>query len=174
MVDDVIAVRAPEESNQAVQVLFDETTALFHCLQAIAASVHMQGNLTAGLRGVLLGLEQGGPQTVPQMARLRPTSRQHIQVLVNRLRRLGLVLLEENPDHLRSRLVRLTADGERTVALIREREARLLALAAVPLGAAEVGSAAATLRAVRAALTESRFRRIVEQLGQPTSGAQHD
>ena len=177
MGDNLIEARAPEESSQAVQeiqALFGETIALFHCLQATAASVHMHGNLTAGLRGVLFGLAQGGPQTVPQMARLRPTSRQHVQVLVNRLQRLGLALLEENPDHRRSKLVRLTAEGERTVALIRDREAHLLELAAIPLSAAEIGSAAATLRAVRAALTGSRFRRLVEQLGQPAEGAQHE
>jgi hypothetical protein len=41
--------------------------------------------MTAGKRGVLKGLDRLGPQTVPQMARARPVSRQHIQTLVNRL-----------------------------------------------------------------------------------------
>ncbi len=151
--------------------LFGDTIALFHCLQATAASIH--GELSAGLRGVLFGLAQRGPQTVPQMARMRPTSRQHIQVLVNRLLEMGLVRLEENPEHRRSRLVRLTSEGERAVALMQEREERMLELADIPLGAAEIAAAAATLGEVRAALMGTRFRRAVEELGRREEGARH-
>ncbi len=166
---DCRGTRAPQEAGQVVQEiqsLFRETISLFHGLQATAASVHGPANLTAALRGVLFGLADGGPQTVPQMARLRPTSRQHIQVLVNRLRELGLVQAEENPDHRRSKLVRLTPEGARTAGMMRDREAHLLAEAAIPLTAAEIAAAAATLRVVRMALSGSSFRRLVEELGQ--------
>ncbi len=164
-----IGERAPQEPSQVVQelqTLFSETASLFHCLQATADAVHRKGSLTAGLRGVLFGLAQQGPQTVPQMARLRPTSRQHIQVLVNRLQNLGLVLVEDNPNHRRSKLVGLTAKGERTVAIIRDRETNLLALADVRVSAGEITSAVETLRSVRTVLLGSRFRRLVEELGQ--------
>ncbi len=164
---DIHAPAARERAAQELQTLFRETIALFHCLQTTAATVHGQENLTAGLRGVLVGLAQGGAQTVPQMARQRPTSRQHIQVLVNRLQELGLVLLEENPDHRRSKLVRITEKGERTVALIRDREDRLLALAAIPVSDEEIASTVATLRTVRTVLTGSRLRQLVGKLHQP-------
>jgi len=139
--------------------LFRDTIALFHCLQATSAAMH--GPLSAGLRGVLFGLAQGGPQSVPHMARLRPTSRQHIQVLVNRLWELGLVEFAENPDHRRSKLVRLTPDGERAVQSMQEREQSMLERAEISLTAAEIGAAAATLREVRAALMAPEFRRVV-------------
>ena len=168
------ALQEPGQAVQELQTLFRETISLFHGLQATAASVHRHANLTAALRGVLVGLAESGPQTVPQMARLRPTSRQHIQVLVNRLRDLGLVLAEENPDHRRSKRVRLTAEGERTVARILDREARLLELAAIPVGEAEIGAAVAALQAVRTTLTGSRFRRLVEEIGSREEGMQDE
>ena len=69
----------------ALAVLFDAAVALFHRLRATAGEVHGQGEPTAGRRGVLRDLSRLGPQTVPQMARRRPVSRQHIQLLVNGL-----------------------------------------------------------------------------------------
>src|SRR5436305_7931387 len=62
-------------------------------------------------RVALQVLQRCGPQTVPQIARARFSSRQNIQILVNRLQKEGLVELVENPDHKRSVLVRLTHRG---------------------------------------------------------------
>jgi DNA-binding MarR family transcriptional regulator len=99
----------------SILALFQESIALFHGLRAFAEAVYGQGELSASLRGVLLELSTKGAQTVPQMARARPTSRQHIQVLVNELLREGLVEYEENPAHVRSKLVRLTTAGQEAV-----------------------------------------------------------
>ncbi|MDA8346868.1 MAG: hypothetical protein M0Z66_15610 [Thermaerobacter sp.] len=63
-------------------------------------------------------------------------------------------------------MVGLTAKGERTVAIIRDRETNLLALADVRVSAGEITSAVETLRSVRTVLLGSRFRRLVEELGQ--------
>ena len=153
----VEAPSGPDPMVLELQSLFRETVALFHCLQATAAATHQDRRLTAGMRGVLLGLVAGGPQTVPQMARRRPTSRQHIQALVNRLRELGLVRLEGNPDHRRSWLVQLTAEGERAVAAIQARETRLLGQLDITLTGTDVAAASATLRTVRSALTGGRL-----------------
>jgi DNA-binding MarR family transcriptional regulator len=56
-------------------------------------------------------LKREGPVTVPGIARARRTSRQNIQVIVNRLRQEGLVRLGENPAHKRSELVFLADQG---------------------------------------------------------------
>src|SRR6185295_2910219 len=64
-----------------------------------------------GSWGLMRGLAEGGPQTVPQLARARPVARQRIQRLVDELAAAGLVELVDNPHHRRSRLVRLTARG---------------------------------------------------------------
>lgn len=61
--------------------------------------------------GVLRMLVLDGPQTVPDMARSRPVSRQHCQTIVNALASEGFVEFIANPKHKRSQLVRVTRKG---------------------------------------------------------------
>ena len=67
-----------------------------------------------------------GPLTVPQIAQMRPTSRQRMQRLADELAAEGLVEFIDNPKHRRSKLVRLTPKGD---AHYRELNARLLVIA---------------------------------------------
>ena len=67
-----------------------------------------------------------GPLTVPQIAQMRPTSRQRMQRLADELAAEGLVEFIDNPRHRRSKLVRLTRKGD---ARYRELDARFLAIA---------------------------------------------
>jgi DNA-binding MarR family transcriptional regulator len=134
--------------------LLDESVALFHRLKAAAATIYGDGEASAGRRGVLRSLAQLGPQTVPDLARRRPVSRQHIQVLVNDLLRDGLALVEQNPAHLRSHLIKLTAKGERRVEQIEQTDARVIAAVAKHLSAAGLRGAIQTLREVRRALED--------------------
>jgi len=136
----------------ALGTLFDETRLLFHRLKAAAAALHGQGESSAGRRGVLYDLARGGPQTVPQMARARPVSRQHIQALVNELAADGLVALADNPAHKRSHLVRLTPAGTALVDDMRRRETALLRRLDPEATVAEVAEASRTLRRVREAI----------------------
>ena len=129
--------------------LLGETAALFHRLRFVAEELHHDGEHTAGRRSLLRDLDQRGPQTVPQMARARPVSRQYIQGLVSRLERDGFVELIENPAHKRSRLVRLTRAGRRYVDAMLRREARALQRVRLPATRAELRVAADTLRRVR-------------------------
>jgi DNA-binding MarR family transcriptional regulator len=149
--------------NRAVAMLrlFDETTALFHRLRAVAAEVHAKSEVSAGQRGVLVSLDRQGPQTVPQLARARPVSRQHIQVLVNGLLEDGFVEVEENPAHRRSSLVRLTSQGKRQVEAVQKRERNLLAQAHFGLTAGEIEGAADTLRSIRHFFESREWRKHV-------------
>ena len=52
-----------------------------------------------------------GPLTVPEIAKMRPTSRQRMQRLADELAAEGLVEFIDNPRHRRSKLVRLTRKG---------------------------------------------------------------
>src|SRR4029077_13051800 len=79
-----------------------------------------------GLRGVLLVLGRNNGQTVPEIARARCTSRQNIQIVVNRLRAEGLASLTSNPTHKRSALVHLTEKGKNLFQQIELAEAKLL------------------------------------------------
>ncbi|MEJ0059293.1 MAG: helix-turn-helix domain-containing protein [Terricaulis sp.] len=112
--------------------------------QAIAGFAHAGGEW-----GVLRSLIDGGPQTVPDMARARPVSRQHCQTIVNGLEAQGLVEFIANPKHARSQLVRVTRKGR---AWYKEMTDRFL-LAAGPFGqhfeAREVASATGLLRSAR-------------------------
>jgi len=69
---------------------------------------------------------QLGPLTVPQIAQMRPTSRQRMQRLADELAAEGLVTFIENPTHRRSKLVQLTRKGD---ARYRELNARFLVIA---------------------------------------------
>jgi DNA-binding MarR family transcriptional regulator len=140
----------------AMQEVFDQTVSLFHLLRALAAQLHGQGEMTAGRRGILRGLDRLGPQTVPQMARARPVSRQHIQLEVNQLEADGLVELIENVAHKRSRLVRLAPQGKAQLEAMERREAELYAQWGLPIPEEELRAAAAVLRALRETLLQAQ------------------
>jgi DNA-binding MarR family transcriptional regulator len=142
----------------AVEDLFDQVVSLFHLLRALTAHLHEQGELTAGLRGVLRGLDRGGPQTVPQMARARPVSRQHIQMLVNQLEADGLVELTENIAHKRSRLVQLTPRGKAYLEAMYRREAELYATLPLDISEESLRSTAEVLHALHETLQSAQLR----------------
>ena len=79
-----------------------------------------------------------GPLTVPQIAQMRPTSRQRMQRLADELADEGLVEFIDNPKHQRSKLVQLTRNGHERY---REMNARFLGIAStmgVVLSAADI------------------------------------
>src|SRR5262245_5103452 len=137
-----------------LELLFDETVALYHRLNADAALIHRSGALSGPRRTVLIGLARSGPRTVAQMARGRAVSRQRFQPLVNALIADGLVETRSNPGHKQSPLVALTPRGERTVAGIVERERALRAKLRPASSPERLRRAAAVLRDVRATLAE--------------------
>lgn len=98
------------------------------CFFKIRAFGQKEGLITGwggGAFGFLRSLALNGPLTVPQIAQMRPTSRQRMQRLADELAAEGLVEFVDNPNHLRSMLVRLTRKGARRY---RELDARLVAL----------------------------------------------
>jgi DNA-binding MarR family transcriptional regulator len=84
--------------------------------------------LASGLpfAGFMRSLALFGPLTVPQIAQIRPTSRQRMQRLADELAAEGLVKLIDNPKHRRLKLVQLTPKGD---ARYRELSTRLLSIA---------------------------------------------
>jgi DNA-binding MarR family transcriptional regulator len=122
-----------------------------HRLGIAAEQLHHGGAGSAARRAVLRTLDHGGPQTVPDIARDRSVSRQHIQTVVNGLLEDALVERIPNPAHRRSRLVRLTLAGERESRSMAQREAALLC--ALDLGVDET-----ELEAARRVLARLRQR----------------
>lgn len=138
----------------ALTGVIDETRRLFHRLKLVAEALHAADSLTAGERGVLFELAEHGPRSVPQMARVRPVSRQHIQTHVNALLDRSLVERADNPRHLRSKLIRLTGKGSALAAKVKAREARVLTDLGRRVDRKELDRAAETLRKVNALFQE--------------------
>ena len=83
-----------------------------HDLSARVVTETLQDNeLTMPMRAVLERLHDVGDQTVPQLARWLSASRQGVQVVVDEAKRLGHLESRANPEHRRSHLITLTAQG---------------------------------------------------------------
>jgi DNA-binding MarR family transcriptional regulator len=95
----------------------------------IGAVGQKAGHITSwggGTFGSLRSLALLGPLTVPQVAQMRPTSRQRMQRLADEPAAEGLVEFVDNPKHRRSKLVQLAPKGDTRY---RELNARFLAVA---------------------------------------------
>jgi DNA-binding MarR family transcriptional regulator len=117
---------------EAIADLILEVAQLFFRIRAVGQRAGLITSWGGGAFGFLRSLALIGPLTVPQIAQMRPTSRQRMQRLADELAAEGLVEFVDNPRHRRSPLVRLTRKGE---ARYRESSARFLAIAS-SMGAA--------------------------------------
>jgi len=115
-----------------------EVAQCFFRIRALGQKTGLITSWGGGAYGFMRSLALLGPLTVPQIAQMRPTSRQRMQRLADELAADGLVEFIDNPKHRRSSLVRLTRKGE---ARYREQSARLLSIAStlgVGLGDADI------------------------------------
>jgi DNA-binding MarR family transcriptional regulator len=110
----------------AVAELMLEVAQCFFRIRAIGQRTGFITSWGGGAFGFMRSVVLLGPLTVPQIARMRPTSRQRMQRLADELAAEGLVEFVDNPRHRRSRLVRLTPMGR---ARYRELDARLRSIA---------------------------------------------
>lgn len=116
---------ATRKAEAIAELMFDVT----QCFFRIRAAGQKTGLITSwggGAFGFMRSLALLGPLTVPQIAEMRPTSRQRMQRLADELAADGLVEFVDNPKHRRSKLVQLTRKG---AARYRDMHARFLALA---------------------------------------------
>jgi DNA-binding MarR family transcriptional regulator len=156
----------PAETAVALEGIIDEVVGLFHLLRALAEQLHGGDELTAGRRGVLRSLDRLGAQTVPQLARARPVSRQHIQMLVHQLEADRLVELRPNAAHKRSRLVALTATGKAFLEAMYRREAKFYTTLDLAASPEALRSTSEILHAVRETLMGARLRLMREGAGE--------
>lgn len=143
------SARDGELARAPLPYLLDEVRLLWHVMSQVAERLHEEEAVTLGMRAVLELLATFGPATVPDMARRRRVSRQHIQLLVSELAKRGLVATAPNPAHRRSGLIELTGEGRVTFERMSRREQRYLERLTVPGGDEAVTRSAATLSAVR-------------------------
>jgi DNA-binding MarR family transcriptional regulator len=117
---------------EAIAELMLEVAQCFFRIRAFGQKAGFITSWGGGAFGFMRSLALLGPLTVPQIAEMRPTSRQRMQRLADELAADGLVRFIDNPRHRRSKLVQLTPKGN---GRYRELNARLL-MNASTMGAA--------------------------------------
>src|SRR5262249_38239540 len=120
------AGRITPAKGEAIADLMLEVAQFFFRIRAVGQRTGLITNWGGGAFGFMRSLTLIGPLTVPQIAQMRPTSRQRMQRLADELAADGLVEFIDNARHRRSKLVRLTRKGD---ARYRELSARFLAIA---------------------------------------------
>jgi DNA-binding MarR family transcriptional regulator len=111
---------------EAIADLMLEVAQCFFRIRAIGQKTGLITSWGGGAFGFMRSLALLGPLTVPQIAQMRPTSRQRMQRLADELAAEGMVTFIDNPKHRRSKLVQLTRKGD---ARYRELSARFLVIA---------------------------------------------
>jgi DNA-binding MarR family transcriptional regulator len=154
---------SPSPQAALYQVIW-HTRRLFQRLASTADALHADLELSAGQRALLEFLEGREPQTVPEIARERAVSRQHIQVLVNQLAVRGLVRTRENPRHRRSALVERTKAGQALFEAVRGREAGGLAAMAAAFDPEDLESTARTLAALDRYLQSPEWAAVMKRI----------
>jgi DNA-binding MarR family transcriptional regulator len=120
------AGRSVDGKAEAIAELMLEVAQCFFRIRAVGQKTGLITSWGGGAFGFMRSLALLGPLTVPQIAEMRPTSRQRMQRLADELAVEGLVKFIDNPKHRRSKLVQLTRKGE---ARFRDLNARLLVIA---------------------------------------------
>jgi DNA-binding MarR family transcriptional regulator len=135
--------------------------ALLLLVNALAIRLRQPGKLAgpgleqlpAAERAVLDIIHRAGAVTVPRIARERSTSRQNIQILVDRLRAEGRLELVSNPSHKRSALVQLTAAGTQWFTANEPLYRDFLSEIEARLGGDEIEAGTAVLRKIQQLLS---------------------
>jgi DNA-binding MarR family transcriptional regulator len=102
-----------DRKGEAIGELMLEVAQFFFRIRAVGQKTGLITSWGGGAFGFMRSLALLGPLTVPQIAQMRPTSRQRMQRLADELAAEGLVEFIDNPKHQRSKLVRLTPKGDR-------------------------------------------------------------
>ena len=105
-----------------------------------------QEGLTAARWQVLGAVAMANrPLTVPQIARRMGLTRQSVQASINRLASDALIEADENPDHRRSPLIRLTRLGREKYAALQRRQVTWVNELAAGLNVSDLATAARVL-----------------------------
>lgn len=164
-----LAPRRPSRARarEAVQTVVDETVALYHWLAWVSDELYGEDARGASRRWTLRRLRRDGPQTVPELAKVRAVRRQSLQPLIDLLIKDGLVTLEKNPKHARSPLLVLTRGGIDLVERLDRIDRAVLRAVGRGIDEKNLETTTRTLRALRTAFeTKMRWR--------PAASAAHD
>lgn len=131
---------------EAIAELMLDVAQCFFRIRAVGQKTGLITSWGGGAFGFMRSLALLGALTVPQIAEMRPTSRQRMQRLADELAAEGLVEFIDNPKHRRSKLVQLTRKGDVRYS---ELNARLLEIASTMGGALSEADIRKTIENVR-------------------------
>jgi DNA-binding MarR family transcriptional regulator len=137
-----------KDRKKALYAVFSEVRTCFNLLKSLTEQLHGDTGVTPAMRAVLETLASSGPRTVPEIARMKGVSRQHIQMIVNTLVEVALAETQANPLHQKSQLVALTEAGAQTFRELARREQAPLATLASEFDPEALRQARATLTRV--------------------------
>jgi DNA-binding MarR family transcriptional regulator len=140
---------------EAIAELMLEVAQFFFRIRAVGQKTGLITSWGGGAFGFMRSLALLGPLTVPQIAQMRPTSRQRMQRLADELAAEGLVEFIDNPKHRRSKLVQLTAKGDTRYS---ELNARFLVIASTMGVGLSEGDVRRTVEMVRRLSDEVKGR----------------
>lgn len=142
------------KAGQAIEDLIIEIVATFFLLRAEGMRIGVVSPSGEGYWSVLRLLKIYGPQTVPQLARYRYVPRQSVQKLANEMLNDGVIELVNNPAHKKSKLLRLTPEGDIVFQEMSDRIAKLAETLAKQQDAAQLQNAADVVKKLHEQLRE--------------------
>ncbi len=131
-------VRIVGTKGEAIADLMLEAAQFFFRIRAVGQRTGLITSWGGGAFGFMRSLAQLGPLTVPQIAQMRPTSRQRMQRLADELAAAGLVQFIDNPKHRRSKLVQLTPKGDARYRKLNDRFLTIASTMGVDLSEADI------------------------------------
>jgi DNA-binding MarR family transcriptional regulator len=143
--------RSSRQGTAAAELLLELAYTFFRLRAAGDRRAGRVGQSTGRL-GILRTLAEEGPRTVAQIARSRPVARQGVQRLADALAEQRLVEYVRNPDHRRSKLLRLTSRGSRVYRTLLQGQLAWAEELAKGLSEEELRSCTSVLRRLRARL----------------------
>ena len=135
-----------DKKGEAIAELMLEVAQCFFRIRALGQKAGLITPWGGGAFGFMRSLALLGPLTVPQIAQMRPTSRQRMQRLADELATDGLVEFIDNPRHQRSKLVRLTPKGDARYRVLSARYVAIASTMGAGLGETEIRRACEIVR----------------------------
>ena len=148
-------VDASQELAEQLLALVERLPRVYFKLKAFGDRVWAALGVTTAERGILGDLAVGEPLTVPQLAAMRPVSRQAVQPVLTALLDRGLVETRPNARKKRSPFYRITRKGREVLARGRERERSVLAAMDVAFDLREVRGALGVLDRTESLLADA-------------------
>lgn len=145
-------------SKSTLYQLIWQTRRLFQKLRSTSDGLLEGTGINASQRAVLEFLLQQHPQTVPEIARDKSVSRQHIQTVVNDLLDLGLIKVVENPAHKRSSLIEISSKGKALFESVKKKEATFIKKLEKQFSQKDLTTALRTLKSLDEHLTSDDWK----------------